>query len=77
MVDKGTAKNPEGGAGSWMRDGQQYVTEVQTELRKVTWPGQKEYVGGTIGVVVVVGVVTLVLGVADALLSRAVQWMLP
>ncbi len=67
------ANNP----GEWVRDGKQFLTEVRTEFNKVTWPAQKEYVGGTIGVVVVVAIVTLVLGTADFLLGRIVQAILP
>jgi preprotein translocase subunit SecE len=67
------ASNP----AQWLRDGRQFLSEVQAEFKKVTWPGQKEYVGGTIGVVVVVMIVTLVLGVADFALGKLVQWILP
>jgi preprotein translocase subunit SecE len=67
------ANNP----ADWIRDGRQFLQEVQAEFRKVTWPSQKEYVGGTIGVVVVVAIVTVVLGIADFVLGRAVQGILP
>jgi len=61
----------------WLRDSRQFLSEVQAEFKKVTWPSQKEYVGGTIGVVVVVIIVTLVLGVTDFGLGKLVQWILP
>jgi len=67
------ASNP----ADWIRDGRQFLAEVQAEFKKVTWPSQKEYVGGTIGVIVVVAIVTLVLGVADFVLGRVVQGILP
>ncbi len=67
------ASNP----AEWIRDGRQFLSEVQAEFKKVTWPSQKEYVGGTIGVVVVVTIVTLVLGVTDFTLGHLVQWILP
>jgi preprotein translocase subunit SecE len=67
------ASNP----AQWLQDGRQFLSEVQAEFKKVTWPSQKEYVGGTIGVVVVVVIVTLVLGVADFALGKLVQWILP
>lgn len=56
----------------WYRDGRQYVTEVQAEYKKITWPPQKEAVVGTISVIVIVAIVATVLGVADMVLSRAV-----
>ena len=67
------ANNP----AEWVRDGRQFLTEVQSEFKKVTWPGQQEYVGGTIGVVVVVTIVTVVLGLTDFTLGRLVQAILP
>jgi preprotein translocase subunit SecE len=67
------ASNP----AEWIRDGRQFLSEVQAEFKKVTWPSQKEYVGGTIGVVVVVAIMTVVLGVADFALGNLVRWILP
>ena len=46
-------------------------------MRKMTWPSRQETVGGTIGVLVIVGVITLVLGVVDVTLARVVEWVLP
>jgi len=60
-----------------MRDFRQYLIDVRSEYRKVTWPSQKEYVGGTIGVVVVVLVLTIVLGVVDFSLSQVLKLVLP
>ena len=62
---------------NWIGDARQYVGEVRNEYRKVTWPTQKEYVGGTIGVIVVVSVVTLVLGVVDFALNQMMRLLLP
>jgi preprotein translocase subunit SecE len=61
----------------WVRDSRQFLSEVQAEFKKVTWPSQKEYVGGTIGVVVVVVIVTVVLGVTDFALGSLVKAILP
>ncbi len=61
---------------NWYRDGRQYVTEVQAEYKKITWPPQNEAVAGTIGVVAVVAVVASVLGVIDFILSRVMQTVL-
>ena len=67
------ANNPS----EWVSDGRRFLSEVQTEFKKVTWPSQKEYVGGTIGVVVVVIIVTIVLGVTDFALGNVVKAILP
>jgi preprotein translocase subunit SecE len=62
---------------NWIGDTRQYIGEVRNEYRKVTWPTQKEYVGGTIGVIVVVSVMTLVLGVVDFTLNQMMRLLLP
>ena len=59
----------------WISDGRQFATEVRTEFKKITWPSQKEAIGGTIGVVVIVIIVTLALSVVDALLGKVVQFV--
>ena len=60
----------------WVKDGRQYLTEVRSEFRKITWPTQKEYVSGTIGVAVIVAFMTTILGVVDAILATVMEWMI-
>ena len=43
----------------WYRDGRQYLTEVQAEYKKITWPPQKEAMVGTAAVIVIVAIVLL------------------
>ncbi len=57
----------------WFRDSQRYLNEVGVEYRKITWPPQKEAVAGTVGVVVVVGIITVVLAIVDFGLSGMMQ----
>lgn len=57
----------------WVRDGREYLSDVRTEFRKITWPSQREYVGGTIGVVVIVAFLTLVLGLVDMGLAQVME----
>ena len=59
----------------WISDGRQFATEVRTEFKKITWPSQKEAIGGTIGVVVIVIVITVALSLVDALLGKIVQFV--
>jgi preprotein translocase subunit SecE len=61
---------------SWVRDSRQYLTEVQGEYKKITWPPQKEAIAGTIGVVAIVTIVTTVLAIVDFILSRIMQYVL-
>jgi preprotein translocase subunit SecE len=61
----------------WFAQSRQFLMEVRTEFRKVTWPTQKETVAGTVGVLVIVAVITLVLSVMDLVLGQLMQWVLP
>ena len=61
----------------WISESRQFLTEVRSEFRKVTWPSQKEATAGTIGVVVVVAIITSVLSVIDAVLGQLMRWLLP
>ena len=53
-----------------------YVSEVQGEFNKITWPPQVETVNGTVSVVVIVGLIATFLGVVDFGLSRVMQMVL-
>jgi preprotein translocase subunit SecE len=71
------AKDTQLGSLEWARTGRQFMTEVRAEFRKVTWPTRKETVGGTVGVLVVVAVITTVLGVVDFALAELVHLVIP
>jgi preprotein translocase subunit SecE len=53
----------------------QYLLDVRAEFEKISWPSRKEYVGGTIGVLVIVVFMTAVLGVLDAVLAAGFDWL--
>ena len=57
----------------WFATTRQYLIEVSSEFRKITWPSQREYVGGTVGVVVIVAFLTVVLGLIDAGLAMLME----
>ena len=61
----------------WVQSTRQYFLDVRSELRKVPWPQRQEAVGGTIGVLIIVGVITLVLGVVDLTLAKLLELILP
>jgi preprotein translocase subunit SecE len=61
----------------WYRESAQFLSEVRVEYRKVTWPTQKEAVAGTIGVVVVVAVLTTGLSLVDLGLGQLIRLILP
>jgi preprotein translocase SecE subunit len=62
---------------AWYSDGRQFLIEVRAEFRKVTWPTWPEARAGTIGVLLVVGVITIALSVVDYLLGKGIQLVLP
>ena len=66
-------KNP----AMWFGEASRFLSEVRVEFNKITWPTQKEAVGGTIGVIVIVTVITLALSVVDAALGWGVRTVLP
>jgi preprotein translocase subunit SecE len=57
--------------------GREFLNEVQVEFKKVTWPTQKETVGGTIGVIVLVAVVTVALFAVDGILGWTMRMIWP
>ena len=61
----------------WYSDSRSFLIEVRAEFRKVTWPTQKEAVAGTIGVLLVVTVLSTGLSVVDFALAQLVQLILP
>jgi len=58
---------------AWIATTRQYLIDVRSEFRKITWPSQREYVGGTVGVVVIVAFLTVILGLIDAGLAQVMQ----
>ena len=72
----GSTRALEWNPGTWVESSRQYLSDVRAEFRKVTWPSQREYVGGTIGVVVIVAILTLVLGLIDMGLGRIMELIL-
>lgn len=60
----------------WYQDGKHYLRDVRAEFDKIVWPGQREYVSGTVGVLVIVLFLTLALGLIDAGLTGAMELVL-
>jgi len=54
----------------------QFLSEVKSEVNKVTWPSKKEAMGGTAVVLVVVFLMAVFLGLVDLLLSKIVEALL-
>ncbi len=58
---------------SWWESSVQFLREVKTELKKVTWPNKRQVVSSTAVVLVLVGIVSLLLGFVDFILARLVR----
>jgi preprotein translocase subunit SecE len=61
----------------WVSDARQFLIEVRTEFRKVTWPTRQEATAGTIGVLVVVALITAALSLVDLVLGQVMRFVVP
>ena len=50
-----------------------FITEVKTEMKKVSWSTKKELISSTWIVVISVSLLALYIGIVDFLISRAVN----
>ena len=46
-----------------------FISEVRTEMQKVTWPTREELMGSTAVVLVTMAIISLFIGVADFVFS--------
>jgi preprotein translocase subunit SecE len=60
----------------WYQAAEQFLREVRTELKKVTWPGRKETLASTGVVLIIVFFVAVYLGLVDLALSRLIGALL-
>jgi len=54
----------------------EFLSNVKSELKKVTWPSRKDTYGSTIVVIVLVLVVAVFLWVIDSALSAVIRTLL-
>jgi preprotein translocase subunit SecE len=54
----------------------QFLREVRTELKKVTWPSRKDTLSGTVVVLVAVFIIAIFLWMVDSGLSSLVKQLL-
>ena len=59
----------------WWNRGRTFLTEVRNELKRVTWPSQKEVYATTVMVIVTSAFFGLFLWVVDLALTSAVNWV--
>ena len=56
--------------------GKQFLRDVKTVLKKVTWPSRKDTLSGTLVVLVTVFIIAIFLGIVDSGLSNVIKWFL-
>ncbi|MBF0228574.1 MAG: preprotein translocase subunit SecE [Desulfamplus sp.] len=71
-----TAQTVVEGELNFFQKGVQFLREVQAELKKVTWPNQKQTAGATVVVIILVFIIATFLGLVDVALSKLVQIVL-
>lgn len=54
----------------------QFLIEVKTELKKVTWPSKKDTISGTLVVIIAVFIIAIFLGIVDSGLSNLIKILL-
>jgi len=64
-----------GPLGWWQRAGE-FLREVRNEMKRVTWPSQREVYATTVVVIVTSMVFGVYLWTVDQLLDRGVLWVL-
>jgi len=69
-------EEPGKGLTYWVEQAAQFLREVKTELKKVTWPGRKQTMSSTGVVVGLVILISLFLGLVDYVLSHFVRFLI-
>jgi len=54
----------------------QFVKEARVELKKVTWPTPKQTMASTAVVIILVFILSVILGIFDFVLAKAVKLIL-
>ncbi|CAO0823010.1 preprotein translocase subunit SecE [Desulfarculales bacterium] len=75
-VKSAVKDEPSKGLSYWIEQSAQFLREVKTELKKVTWPGRKQTLSSTGVVVGLVIVISLFLGLVDYVLTHLVRFLI-
>jgi preprotein translocase subunit SecE len=60
----------------WWRRASEFLTEVRNEMKRVTWPSQREVYATTVVVILTASFFGLYLFGVDLLLGSGVEWIL-
>ena len=64
-----------GGPAGWFQRTGEFFTEVRNEMKRVTWPSQREVYATTVVVILTSVFFGLYLFGVDLLINNAVQWL--
>jgi preprotein translocase subunit SecE len=73
-IDQTGERAVRGPLGWWQRTGE-FLTEVRNEMKRVTWPSQREVYATTVVVILTSVFFGLYLFAVDLALNNAVQWL--
>ena len=74
-IDQPGERTPAGPLGWWQRTGE-FFSEVRNEMKRVTWPSQREVYATTVVVILFSVMFGLYLFGVDIALNNAVQWLI-
>ena len=61
--------------GQWWENGRNFIAEVRSELKRVTWPSRREVYATTVVVILTSVLFGVYLWGLDLILSAAVNWV--
>ena len=73
-IEQTGERSPGGPLGWWHRTGE-FLTEVRNEMKRVTWPSQREVYATTVVVILTSVFFGVYLFGVDLALNNAVQWL--
>jgi len=74
-IDQTGERSPRGPLGWWQRTGE-FLREVRNEMKRVTWPSQREVYATTLVVILTSIFFGVYLFAVDLMFSAGVQWIL-
>jgi preprotein translocase subunit SecE len=74
-IDQSGERAVRGPMGWWQR-AVEFLTEVRNEMKRVTWPSQREVYATTLVVIIFSVLIGIYLFGVDLLIGRGVEWLL-
>ena len=75
-IDQTGEQRPARGPMGWWQRATEFLTEVRNEMKRVTWPSQREVYATTIIVILTSVFFGVYLFGVDLLIGRGVEWIL-